>query len=61
MRDISFEGIFIETEQKFAVGEKLKVEIPIGNSAKIIRTTGVVSRVTTDGVGVKLTKNEKFE
>ena len=60
IRDISYEGAFIETSNKFSVGQTIQLEIPIINSAKYIRTTGVIVRMTHDGVGIRLTKNKKF-
>lgn len=60
-RDLSFEGVFIETANRFHVGQSIKLEIPVGNTPKIIRTTGVIVRVAADGIGVKLTKDKKYQ
>ncbi len=61
MKDLSFEGAFIETTSKFKTGQIIQIEIPMANSAKILRTTGVIVRTTNEGVGLKLTKDKKFE
>lgn len=60
-RDISFEGVFIETKNRFTVGQTVQLEIPMINSPKYIRTTGIIVRVTQEGVGIKLTKEKKYD
>lgn len=61
MKDMSYEGLFIETNRSFSVGQKVKLEIPIANSSRFNRTTGVIVRRTRDGIGIKLTKDKKYE
>lgn len=61
IKDMSFEGLFIETNNKFSVGQELKLEIPMANSSRFFRTTGVIVRTTKDGIGIKLTKGKKYE
>lgn len=60
MRDLSFEGTFLETSNRFNLGQVIQLEIPMGNSPRIIRTTGIVVRVTNEGIGIKLTKDRKY-
>lgn len=60
LRDMSYEGVFIETKNRFTVGQAVQLEIPMNNSPKLIRTTGVIVRVTKDGVGIKLTKEKRY-
>lgn len=61
MRDMSYEGLFIETNESFSVGQQVKLQIPIANSSRYARTTGIVVRVAKDGIGIKLTKDKKYE
>jgi hypothetical protein len=61
VRDVSFEGVFIETRNRFVVGQTVQLEIPMINSPKFIRTTGVIVRVTQNGVGIKFTKEKKYD
>lgn len=60
LRDLSFDGAFIETTNRFTIGQAIQMEIPWANSAKVIRATGVIVRIALDGVGVKFTKEKKF-
>ncbi len=61
LKDLSFEGAFIETANKFEAGQVVQIEIPMSTSPKIIRTTGVVTRITKEGIGIKLIKDKKFD
>ena len=58
LRDMSYEGLFIETDRKFTTGQKIVLEIPVGNSSRVHQTTGVIVRTVKDGIGIKLTKNK---
>ncbi len=60
MKNLSFEGAFIETTNRFETGQIIQIEIPMTNSPKTLRTTGVIVRTTNEGVGIKLTKDKKF-
>ncbi len=61
IRDISIGGLFIETVEKFSVGQVVKLEIPMVKSARVFRRTGVIVRIVNDGIGIKLTQTKNPE
>ena len=54
VRDISFEGLFLETPRKFAVGEQLDMDFQFRHGHKNMAIMGQITRITPTGVGVKL-------
>lgn len=58
IKDMSYKGLFIETEENFPVGQEVELQLPIPNSSRTTRTTGVIVRTASDGIGIKLTVEE---
>ena len=54
VRDISAEGMFLETAQGFTTGERLKVGFRLRHSRQTVDMTAVVKRVTSEGVGIRI-------
>jgi Tfp pilus assembly protein PilZ len=52
-RDISLGGIFVETREKLALGQKVQITLPFANQNRQIKMNGKVVRVTDEGVGVQ--------
>ncbi len=52
-RDISLGGIFVETSEKLAPGQKVKISLPFANQDRRIKMNGKVVRITNDGVGIQ--------
>ena len=59
IRNISFGGIFIETENRFPVGKVVRLRIPMTRSTRTLSTLGVIVRTDMAGIGVKLIKGKK--
>lgn len=51
-RDISDNGMFIETDQKLSIGDALTLNLPNAQHDRIIETRAKVARTTLDGIGV---------
>lgn len=56
IQDISTEGIFIETREKFSIGDELLLTISYSSEERPFKITGEVVRVIPKGVGVKFKK-----
>lgn len=56
IRDISVDGIFIETSHSFKIGDKISVVIPFSKGNRKVKLKGKIVRSTQDGVGVKFIK-----
>ena len=56
IQDISTEGVFIETRESFAVGDKLLLTISYSNEQRPFKIEGEVARVDPRGVGIKFKK-----
>lgn len=59
MKDMSFGGAFLETDEKFTVGQIIQLELPMVNSAKVIKTTATIVRVAKNGIGIEFNKRNK--
>ncbi len=57
VRDISISGIFIETTEKFHVGQIITISIPFSNQDRKIKIKGRVVRLAVDGIGIEFDKN----
>jgi Tfp pilus assembly protein PilZ len=57
INNISFEGVFIETDDKFAKGEDVKVFIPGPRLGKGAIIYGEVAHFSPKGIGLKFKKN----
>lgn len=53
IRDICRNGMFIETEQSFKVGEQIKLNFKMPASKKILKITGKIVRSQGNGIAVK--------
>ena len=53
IHDISETGLFIETSQKFSVGEKILMTFASPDNQKPFKINGEIARVNTEGIGVK--------
>lgn len=54
VRDISSEGLFLETPRMFEVGEQLDMDFHFRHGQKNMAIMGEITRITPTGVGVKL-------
>jgi hypothetical protein len=54
VRNISSEGLFVETAQPFAAGERLKVGFRLRHSHQTVDMAAVIKRVTPEGIGVRI-------
>jgi len=54
IKDVSAEGLFIETETPLSIGDELFISFFHPDSKISIKTTGKIVRVDPKGVGVKL-------
>jgi hypothetical protein len=59
LNNISLNGVFIETQDKFSNGQVLKIFIPSRKSGKGAIIHGEVARLTQKGIGLKLRKNKQ--
>ena len=53
IQDISTEGVFIETRESFAVGDKILLTISYSNEQRPFKIEGEVARIDSKGVGIK--------
>lgn len=51
--DICRNGMFIETEQSFKIGERVKLSFRMPASRKILRVTGQIVRSQNNGFGLR--------
>lgn len=51
--DISIGGVFIETKEKFVVGQKIELNFALPNSSKLFKLAGTISWGNPRGFGVK--------
>jgi len=56
IQNISTEGVFIETREKFSVGDEILLTISYSSEARPFRIAGEVVRSISKGVGVKFKK-----
>lgn len=56
IQDISTEGVFIETREKFSAGDEILLTISYSDTERPFKITGEVVRVTAKGVGVRFKK-----
>lgn len=53
IRDISLEGVFIETAEEFIMGQIVSLNIPYESIEKFVKIKGTVVRITPEGIGVE--------
>lgn len=53
IKNISADGVFVETNQKFSVGQSITLSFALPNSGKHIRITGDIARTLPWGFGVR--------
>jgi len=53
IKDISFGGVFIETNEAFSQGEEITLTISFSHYSKPFKITGEIVRVAPSGIGVK--------
>lgn len=56
--NVSSGGVFIRTKDPVAVGQQVKVEIPIKKKGTIAKLSGTVTRATRQGFGVKFLRSD---
>ncbi len=54
VRDVSFDGLFFETPQSFAIGDQLALDFRFRHGAIDMAILGEITRITPQGVGVRL-------
>ncbi len=55
VRDISFDGLFLETPRPLAVGERLDMKFRFRHTRSRIPIAGEVRHIRPHGVGIRLT------
>lgn len=62
IRNISYDGVFIETESAFAVEQEISVRILAPHKLNRIKNiTGKVVRVAVDGIAVEFSKDDPVQ
>ncbi len=54
VRDISSDGMFLETPRRFTTGERLKVAFRMRHSRQTVNMAGEIKRITPEGVGIRI-------
>jgi hypothetical protein len=54
VRNISSDGLFVETARSLAAGEHLKVGFRMRHSRQTVDMAAVIARVTPEGIGVRI-------
>jgi Tfp pilus assembly protein PilZ len=54
VRDISFDGLFIETPLALAVGDEIAMDFRFRHTTANVAIAGEIRRITPQGVGVRL-------
>ena len=54
IQNISAYGVFIQTDEKFTIGQEIVVKIPLPKNKKFFKSNGKIIRITSDGIGVQL-------
>ncbi len=54
--DLSSGGCFIETDEEFATGQEVSINLKRSRDAKIIKVKGRVARIESNGIGVQFYK-----
>ena len=57
-KDISNNGIFIETSEIFRLGQLVTLDIPFSHGKKSIKVPAEIVRVSPDGIGLRFMKKE---
>ncbi|HIJ42141.1 MAG TPA: hypothetical protein HPP90_13860 [Deltaproteobacteria bacterium] len=52
-KDISANGLYIQTSGSFSVGQEVALTFPFPDTQKHIKITGCIARVTDTGIGVQ--------
>jgi len=52
-RNISADGVFIETTEPFTVGDKIFLTLSYSNAPRPFKVEGEVARIEPDGIGIK--------
>lgn len=53
IRNVSAAGVFVLTEEPLALGEAVSLAFPVPDSREMIRVSGVVTRLTEEGAGIR--------
>jgi uncharacterized protein (TIGR02266 family) len=61
IQNISFGGVFIETQMPFSVGQEVSLTFPLPDYQKYIKITGEVARTTEQGIGVSFKMTDKSQ
>lgn len=61
IRNISTEGVFIDTRVPLQVGQQISMVFPLPSRAKEIKISGEVVRVSPEGVGVRFSRPKETE
>ena len=54
VRDISCEGLFLETPRRFTVGDQLSMDFRFRHGGMNMTITGEIAHIAPSGVGVRL-------
>jgi Tfp pilus assembly protein PilZ len=56
IQNIGADGVYIETRQPLSIGDSIALSFPLPGYQSYITVTGIIVRVTPDGIGVKFNK-----
>jgi Tfp pilus assembly protein PilZ len=57
IQNISSDGLFVETRESLSVGQRITLSFKLPNSKEHIKISGEIVRVSSQGIGVKLSIN----
>ena len=57
IQNISSDGLFVETREPLSVGQQITLSFRLPNSEEHIKIGGEITRVSSDGIGVKFGMN----
>lgn len=60
-RNICIQGVFVETQEKFDVGQEIVLTLPLADSNDEVQLNSKVVRVTSEGVGMKFVSVKEKE
>ena len=53
VQNLSAKGVFLATRRKLSVGDEIAMTIPLVHAKAMIRATGEIIRLNSEGVGVE--------
>ena len=61
LRDISKGGVFMETRVPLSMGAEIAMSFPMPKKNQSLKVTGIIVRVSPEGVGIQFKRLEEME